>query len=141
MNIKKKPKNEWLRFKHVNDTYGYLAGDAVLLQASQRMGAVLRAYDTLGRYGGEEFLIVLPGCALASALDVAERLRHCIAAAPVMTLAGAIPISISLGAATTGGGYSLDSDGLLQVADAALYRAKLGGRNCVEAALHGETVP
>src|SRR5215471_4478061 len=70
------------RFKTVNDTYGHLAGDAVLREAAARMSATARCYDGLGRYGGEEFLVVLPGCDLESGRSQAERLREAIAGKP-----------------------------------------------------------
>jgi two-component system, cell cycle response regulator len=66
-------------FKHINDTHGHLAGDAVLREAARRMRLCLRSYDVIGRYGGEEFLIVLPDCDALSTLSLAERLRECIA--------------------------------------------------------------
>ena len=72
-------------FKRVNDTYGHLTGDAVLREAAQRMTRELRRSDVLGRYGGEEFLVVLPGCEEPDALGLAERLRRCIACDPVAT--------------------------------------------------------
>lgn len=124
-------------FKRINDTLGHPAGDAVLREASRRMEIALRPYDSLGRYGGEEFLIVLPGCDLPGALAAAERIRHAIAEDPVATPTGMTPISASLGA-TIGEGPSLDADELIRIADEALYRAKRGGRNRVEVAIHSE---
>ncbi len=124
-------------FKRLNDTHGHLAGDAALREASRRMGLALRPYDSLGRYGGEEFLIVLPGCDLPGALAAAERVRHAIAETPVVLPTGTIPITVSLGMAT-GRGPHLDADGLIRVADEALYRAKRGGRNRVAVAVHSE---
>jgi diguanylate cyclase (GGDEF)-like protein len=78
-------------FKRVNDTLGHLTGDAVLSEAARRIGAALRPYDALGRYGGEEFLIVLPGCDPEGASQVAERVRGRVAEAPVTTPAGRSP--------------------------------------------------
>ncbi|MDB5747551.1 MAG: diguanylate cyclase response regulator [Massilia sp.] len=121
-------------FKRTNDVYGHLAGDAVLREVTRRVGAVLRPYDSLGRYGGEELLIVLPACDAAGAMEVAERVRSAVAAHPVATEFGAIPSSLSIGVAAVGDGRSLSCSGLMQLADAALYRAKEGGRNRIELA-------
>ena len=121
-------------FKRTNDVYGHLAGDAVLREVTRRVGAVLRPYDSLGRYGGEELLIVLPACDAAGAMEVAERVRSAVAAQPVATEFGAIPSSVSIGVAAAGDGRGWSSSGLLQLADAALYRAKGGGRNRIELA-------
>jgi two-component system, cell cycle response regulator len=124
-------------FKRINDTLGHLVGDAVLREASRRMGSGLRPYDALGRYGGEEFLIVMPGCDLQKTLTAAERMRHAIAETPVAVSAVTTPITASFGAAA-GKGSSLDAEGLIRMADQALYRAKQGGRNRVEAAMNSE---
>jgi diguanylate cyclase (GGDEF)-like protein len=121
-------------FKRTNDVYGHLAGDAVLREVTRRVGAVLRPYDSLGRYGGEELLIVLPACDAAGAMEVAERVRSVVAAQPVATEFGAIPSSLSIGVAAVGDGRDLSCNGLMQLADAALYRAKEGGRNRIELA-------
>jgi diguanylate cyclase (GGDEF)-like protein len=118
-------------FKRVNDTHGHPVGDAVLREVSRLLGAQLRAYDAVGRYGGEEFLIVLPGCASANALEVAERVRRAVAEKPVNTTAGQVAMTISLGVATTGG-QSVGPDELIQAADKALYWAKRAGRNRVQ---------
>lgn len=120
-------------FKRINDTLGHLGGDAVLLEASRRMSSVLRPYDAIGRYGGEEFLIVLPDCDQENTVAAAERLRQVINEAEVATPTGKIPITVSLGAAISEG-QSIDADELIKIADAALYRAKRGGRNRVEVA-------
>jgi diguanylate cyclase (GGDEF)-like protein len=121
-------------FKRINDQHGHLAGDAVLREVSRRAGAVLRPYDSLGRYGGEELLIVLPACARDGALEVAERVRAAVAALPVETDFGAIPCSLSIGVAVAGEGVTITSQKLIHLADDALYRAKQGGRNRVELA-------
>jgi two-component system, cell cycle response regulator len=118
-------------FKVVNDTYGHLAGDAVLLEASQRMTRVLRRSDVLGRYGGEEFLAVLPGCERPDAQALAERLRQCIACSPAATPMGKISFTISLGVTTTCKGETMGVAAVLQRADDALYQAKREGRNRV----------
>jgi diguanylate cyclase (GGDEF)-like protein len=128
-------------FKKVNDTHGHMAGDAVLRMTSKRMLSVVRDYDYIGRYGGEEFLIVLPCCDAGSARDLAERLCHIIRGESMDIPEGMVPITISLGVATNGKGGKCDPGFLVQCADQALYRAKKNGRNRVEAAVEGEEVP
>lgn len=119
-------------FKAVNDVWGHLTGDHVLRHAAQRMQANIRHYDSVGRYGGEEFLIVLPGCDLEGAVAQAERLRSAIAAEPAATLEQPRPVTCSFGVAVADGSGRIDSHRLVREADAALYRAKRNGRNCVE---------
>jgi diguanylate cyclase (GGDEF)-like protein len=116
-------------FKRINDSLGHLAGDRVLRQVARRLGEALRPYDTVGRYGGEEFLIVLPGCDAGDAIGLAERLRRCVAAEPVDWDGRPVPVTLSLGIATWDGSATADAAGLLQTADEALYRAKDTGRN------------
>ncbi len=128
-------------FKRVNDTYGHLIGDAVLQEAAQRMTCVLRRSDSLGRYGGEEFLVVLPGCEAADALALGERLRQCIACAPAATSMGEVSVTISLGVTTTGKGETMGVAAILQRADEALYRAKREGRNRVAVVAGSENLP
>ncbi len=118
-------------FKRVNDTYGHLTGDAVLQEAAERMTRVLRRSDVLGRYGGEEFLVVLPGCEAPDAQALAERLRQCIACGPAATPMGKISFTISLGVTTTGKSETMEVAAVLQRADEALYQAKREGRNRV----------
>jgi two-component system cell cycle response regulator len=125
-------------FKGVNDVYGHAAGDAVLVAATIRMKAILRTYDYLGRYGGEEFVVALPGCDTAKAMAVAERLRIAIGAGPVPVGDKLIPVAASIGVAATDRLGPLEIPFLLGAADLALYGAKRGGRNRVEAAT---TVP
>ena len=84
-------------FKKVNDTYGHFAGDEVLREVSRRVLQVIRSYDFVGRHGGEEFLVVLPGCDRAQALQSAERIRSAIAAQPVLADGQQIPVTISVG--------------------------------------------
>ena len=118
-------------FKAINDTYGHLAGDAVLREAARRMASSVRLYDSVGRYGGEEFLIVLPGCDVTSTLNQAERIRACLSSEPVNTREGRISSTMSLGVAV--GSEENQMEALLRAADAALYRAKRAGRNRAEA--------
>jgi diguanylate cyclase (GGDEF)-like protein len=122
-------------FKTINDSHGHLAGDAVLQEASRRIHAATRPYDMIGRYGGEEFLIVLPGCDRDSTLKIAGRIRERLAAEPVPYKGQSIPVTTSLGVVSYHvGPEAVDINGLLHLADTALYRAKYAGRNRVEAA-------
>lgn len=122
-------------FKAVNDTYGHAAGDAVLQEAGRRMSASLRSYDSVGRYGGEEFLIVVPSSDALGALRSAERMRTSLQAQPVKTPDGDVAVSGSFGVVVAGGPRGLlDQSVLLHAADDALYRAKDNGRNRVELA-------
>ena len=95
------------------------------------MTGVLRRSDVLGRYGGEEFLALLPGCEALDAQALAERLRRCIASEPVMTPMGKVPVTISLGVTTTGKSEALGVAAMLQRTDDALYQAKREGRDRV----------
>jgi two-component system cell cycle response regulator len=118
-------------FKRVNDTYGHLAGDAVLRETAQRIQASMRVYDSVGRYGGEEFLVVSPGCGLLEAAEQAERLRKRISKEGVRVRDCAIPVTMSLGVVALTAELRQPGD-LLRLADDALYAAKHGGRDRVE---------
>ncbi len=126
-------------FKRVNDTRGHLAGDVVLREAVQRMVSCVRAYDAIGRYGGEEFLVVVPSSDARGTLVLAERIRARIEASPIETPAGAIGVTASMGVALSGA-HTRDAQTLLCAADAALYLAKEHGRNGVELAVPEEPV-
>jgi diguanylate cyclase (GGDEF)-like protein len=118
-------------FKLVNDRHGHLAGDAVLLQAARRVLGALRTYDFLGRYGGEEFLAVLPDCDGGAAARAAERIRAAVADSPIaIPDDGAIAVSVSIGGVAAGEGCWTET-ALLAAADSALYEAKEQGRNRV----------
>jgi len=116
-------------FRNVNESLGAPIGDEVLREAARRMSSTLRPYDAVGRYGGEEFLIVLPGSDGLGALTVAERIREAFARRPVTTSAGPVSVTLSLGVASEGGEAATESNALLRAADSALKRAKSGGRN------------
>jgi diguanylate cyclase (GGDEF)-like protein len=121
-------------FKLVNDTYGHLAGDAVLRISAKKMHFMMRTYDSIGRYGGEEFLVVLPECCSDYAITFAERLRSLVGRDKMDTPEGLIPVTISLGVATSSKNMRSDVLSLVKAADTALYRAKENGRNRVEVA-------
>jgi diguanylate cyclase (GGDEF)-like protein len=121
-------------FKNVNDTYGHNVGDEVLREIGHRCVESLRPYDSVGRYGGEEFLIVIPGCEREEAVTTADRLRQNIAVPRTLTSAGSIPVTISAGVITSGDTAQLDCSLLLRMADEALYRAKAQGRDQVVSA-------
>jgi two-component system chemotaxis family response regulator WspR len=119
-------------FKRVNDNFGHPVGDAVLQQASRRLSGGIRAYDHVGRYGGEEFLIVLPNCDGEQVKKLCERLRQSIADTPMNAQGNELHITCSLGVACFGTPNAAGVAALVQAADEALYRAKQAGRNCVQ---------
>jgi diguanylate cyclase (GGDEF)-like protein len=119
------------KFKKVNDTYGHKAGDIILQEASNRLQETMRPYDMVGRYGGEEFLIVVPRCDSTFAEYVAERLRSCIADANFPIDGHELRMTMSLGVASVRGIDEPCCDALIQAADLALYQAKEEGRNRV----------
>ncbi len=116
-------------FKVVNDTHGHLAGDEVLRETTRRIKNIVRDYDIVGRYGGEEFLIVIPGADRESALTVYERIREGIGARPMDTTVASLVVTASMGVAEYDG--IMSDQELIQLADDALYRAKDQGRNRV----------
>ncbi len=117
-------------FKSVNDALGHLAGDLVLQQVVRRLGSMLRAHDRLGRYGGEEFMIVVPAVDQAGLYELAERIRATVDAEPFHAEANEIQISLSIGAAISKSG-DRSTTKLIATADEALYKAKNLGRNRV----------
>jgi two-component system, cell cycle response regulator len=121
-------------FKSVNDTYGHLAGDDVLKETARRLLGSVRSYDFVGRYGGEEFLVVLNNCNPAFAFARAEEIRKAIAQKPVPSSSGPVPITMSLGLLLSHEWGYRPVEELLHEADTALYAAKAAGRNCVKVA-------
>jgi diguanylate cyclase (GGDEF)-like protein len=121
-------------FKSVNDTYGHLVGDDVLRETAKRLLASVRSYDFVGRYGGEEFLVVLNNCNPSYAFARAEEIRKAIAQKPVLSSSGPVPITMSLGLLLNQEWGRRPVEELLHEADAALYAAKAAGRNCVRVA-------
>jgi len=118
-------------FKKVNDTYGHFAGDAVLRETAARLKGSMRAYDQVGRYGGEEFLVVLPNCDMEQARMQADRMRQRLQDSKILADAGIeIPVTASFGV-TISDLSDRNPNIFIRVADEALYRAKAGGRNCV----------
>jgi diguanylate cyclase (GGDEF)-like protein len=117
--------------KQINDQYGHPAGDAVLRQVARCIQLELREYDGIGRFGGEEFMFVLPGCDAAAAVVAMERVRLRIRATPVPWGGASIPVAVSAGVAWTAP-EGLNAAGLIQAADDALYRAKALGRDRIE---------
>lgn len=121
-------------FKLVNDTYGHQAGDAVLVELANRLRNSTRPYDHIGRYGGEEFMIILSDCDECQAIKQAERLRRSMEEYPISYKGQLISVTISLGVAVFDPSAPEDLNQIIARADAALYRAKRNGRNRVEIA-------
>jgi two-component system cell cycle response regulator len=117
-------------FKKINDTYGHFAGDAVLRETAVRLRGNMRPYDAVGRYGGEEFLVVLPNCDLEQAAIQAERMRHKLHASVMMVDGAEMHVSASFGVTVSDGSHR-NPEVFVRVADEALYRAKANGRNRV----------
>jgi two-component system, cell cycle response regulator len=125
-------------FKKINDTYGHFAGDAVLRETASRLRSNIRPYDQVGRYGGEEFLVVLPNCDLEQAKVQAERMRLKLNAATMKVEGEDIKVSASFGV-TVSDGTEKSPDFFVRVADEALYQAKANGRNCVRSLTFAES--
>lgn len=118
-------------FKSYNDRFGHLAGDRALCAVARVLGEHLRPNDMAARFGGEEFVVLLPATGMEDALEIGERLRQAVAHVPITTVEGQPlpPIAVSVGVATAG--EDEEASALLGAVDAALYRAKERGRNCV----------
>jgi two-component system, cell cycle response regulator len=131
-------------FKRVNDTLGHAAGDEVLKQVAARLKADLRPYDLVGRYGGEEFILILPGCPLETGARRADEIRKIVGKDPICTPFGTTSATVSMGvtATSTKFGGVIRREGsvaeLLHQADVSLYNAKKNGRNRIEIALPPE---
>jgi diguanylate cyclase (GGDEF)-like protein len=121
-------------FKRVNDSHGHAAGDVVLQRVAHAARLALRPGDAIGRTGGEEFLVLLPGATLGEACGVAQRIRHAVAALDCSDLAPGLHTSVSIGMATCNASAA-SVEALCKRADDALYLAKANGRNRVEMAL------
>jgi diguanylate cyclase (GGDEF)-like protein len=117
-------------FKRINDTYGHITGDKILIELMQRIQGVMRASDVLARFGGEEFMLLLPFTSLSSTLLVAEKIRQFVAETPFTIDGQTIPVTISLGVSVRRAGQE-DFESVLPQADQALYEAKTSGRNRV----------
>ena len=122
-------------FKRVNDTHGHLVGDEVLREVARRLQKAVRIYDSVGRFGGEEFVVVLPGADRQNAMRAAERIRADISRDPIETTVGPLTITASLGVVTRHTELANDATALLVAADGALYEAKEHGRDRVEVAV------
>ncbi len=123
-------------FKQVNDQFGHLAGDTALRHVAHTLRARFRRQDLLGRFGGEEFLAILPATkAAAGGRVLAETVREALAATPATGVCeGGLALTVSIGVAEVATGAADDTETVMRAADLALYRAKLGGRNRVELA-------
>lgn len=121
-------------FKTINDTLGHTVGDVVLFEVAQRLSLSVRAYDWVGRYGGEEFMIITPNISLVESVQVAERVRSAIAKSPVTAGIHKVDISCSIGIASTDAGPWNDVQTMINAADRALYVAKDQGRNRIHCA-------
>ena len=119
-------------FKAVNDESGHLFGDEVLQEVAHRFQSQLRPYDSIGRYGGEEFLLILPGCDLRCALTRADQIRSIVGCIAVSAHGKCAPITVSIGVAVADGQADFDIQTLLGQADSGLYEAKKQGRNRVD---------
>jgi diguanylate cyclase (GGDEF)-like protein len=130
------------RFKRINDTYGHLVGDDVLRKIASTMTDVLRDYDLAGRFGGEEFVMLLPHTRAPDALRIAERVRAHIARMGLCAPNGEpITVTVSIGVAALDAGSAWELPELLSAADAALYRAKEAGRDQVHMVTSEATGP
>jgi diguanylate cyclase (GGDEF)-like protein len=124
------------KFKNINDTYGHLTGDQVLKEIANALSELLRDYDLAGRFGGEEFSLLLPQTRAVDAFRIAERVRASIAGlsiiAPGATGGERVQVTVSIGVAALDSGSKRELSELVAAADAALYRAKGGGRDQVQ---------
>jgi diguanylate cyclase (GGDEF)-like protein len=117
------------RFKSVNDTFGHVVGDNVLRKISSSIAEIMRPYDSLGRYGGEEFLVIVPGCSLAETKELAERIRVRIFDCKIPVNDAKLPLTLSVG--VTVGSDAGQMEDILHAADVGMYAAKRQGGNRV----------
>ena len=117
-------------FKYFNDQYGHQTGDAALVQVSRVAQSALRASDIWCRYGGEEFVALLPNTTLSQAMAIAERLRQSVERTTIVSARGSLSVSVSIGVAERSSNHSSIEE-VLAISDAALYKAKAAGRNRV----------
>jgi diguanylate cyclase (GGDEF)-like protein len=121
------------RFKSINDTYGHLVGDEVIKEIARALTGLLRDYDLAGRFGGEEFALLLPQTRAADAFRIAERVRASIAGLSIVAPGGdRVRVTVSIGVAALDAGSRREYTELMAAADAALYRAKADGRDQVQ---------
>ncbi|MGA7908005.1 MAG: diguanylate cyclase [Candidatus Sulfotelmatobacter sp.] len=119
-------------FKRINDSLGHAAGDEVLKEVARRLKSDLRPYDLVGRYGGEEFLVILPGCDLTTGARRADEIRSLVAEDPILTPFGTTSATVSMGVSSTSPDRDHAVADLLHEADVSMYAAKKNGRNRVE---------
>jgi diguanylate cyclase (GGDEF)-like protein len=124
-------------FKLINDTYGHLVGDTVLREAARRMQSSVRKYDSVGRYGGEEFLILFPGCCEADTYAQADRLRKMLVQTEISVNGNSLRVTASFGVTSAMPGDIWTDESLIRTADEALYMAKKSGRNRVAMLSYG----
>jgi two-component system cell cycle response regulator len=117
-------------FKNVNDAHGHSVGDEVLQETAQRLLGSVRSYDFVGRYGGEEFLLVLNNCDTSQAMLRAEEVRQAVASRPILTSRGPLSVTMSIGVLSSREWAHRNTEEILCEVDAALYQAKASGRNC-----------
>jgi diguanylate cyclase (GGDEF)-like protein len=125
-------------FKAVNDSLGHAAGDEVLQEAAARLTAGVRGYDAVGRYGGEEFLLVLPGCDAIALCDRAEHILAAFRDHPFVAMGEPLRVTVSMGAASSAEWPEASPDSLVRCADGSLYKAKRSGRDRAEVAMRVE---
>jgi diguanylate cyclase (GGDEF)-like protein len=125
-------------FKQINDTYGHVAGDQVLVHTTKTVRECLRQDEIIGRYGGDEFVILLPGSDGAQGQQIAERLRSKMVSQTIATSKGDLSLTFSLGLAELRETHSTSLEMLLDLADQALYAAKRAGRNQLASSPHAE---
>ena len=127
-------------FKRINDTYGHQTGDDILQEVALRLKNGIRPYDNIGRYGGEEFLVVLPNCSIDQIEKVAERLRFNISGKKFKTRIKSLNASISMGITIAEYPFDKSPDLLIKMIDEALYKAKEKGRNCWVSAMPSNNI-